>query len=146
MLYFIFYLILAPLILYAVIAGVISGVIGGAWFIQDNMRFLPVVIICILLWATRKKIIKAIDHKPYSKEEVNKLLYREEIKKKPIMVKFGGKEIPLGVIFYGIISTIILVPVLIYLIVFIIPFWITCCILGSMCCRKIATKTPPKGE
>jgi hypothetical protein len=101
------------------------------WTAIYGVLLVPVLAIGYLIW---RRINMKKDTSPIpadAKEWVPKP------PRKPIMIKWRGKEIPLGVFIFSIVLSIILVPIFILCLLFIFPPVLSACIIGFLACRKI---------
>lgn len=99
----------APVI---IVAGIVYGVL-----------LLPIVPIIVVIWLVYRMIKKKYPDTPIpeaAKPKATKI-------KKPIMVKFNGKEMPLSMVILSVIISIIVFIIILYSIIFIIPIgWVVC--------------------
>ena len=97
----------------------------------------PFAIVGFLIW----RLIKAKGWiKPKVEIPKDAKPYVPPPPRKPIMVTWQGRKIPLGVFIFSAIMSIILLPIILFLIIFVIPPLWTILVLGFMSGRAIGKK------
>ena len=109
----------------------VGGVIASIWLI-----FLSPLIVAgwFIYWLLRK------DGMESWRKYIPKWEAKPRKPRKPIMVKWDGKEVPLGVLIFSTIASIFLVVLLVFAILFWIPLWISILIIGFMVGKSIGKR------
>jgi hypothetical protein len=108
-----------------------SALVLGIYTLVYGLIILPILAIGFLIWRAIKRHREA---KPYEIPE-NAVLWTPKPKRKPIMIKYQGKDIPLGVFIFSVILSLTMVPILLICLFFVFPPVISACIIGFMTCR-----------
>jgi O-antigen/teichoic acid export membrane protein len=97
-----------------------AAILLFVWMAVYGVFLVPVVFVCWLIWR-KVKDKNWMKPEPLPEDAVAAAALPP---RKKIMIKWQGKEMPLGIFVASMISTIVLVPVFIFLLIFYIPpFW-----------------------
>ena len=111
-----------------------AALILGIWVAVYGVLLIPITILGILIWRAIKRRIEersqtidipadALDHIPEPR--------------KPRMIKWQGKEIPLKVFILSMVMSVILVPIILFCLIFVFNPFVSACIIGFFACRKV---------
>jgi hypothetical protein len=121
------------LIIACVIMLLPAALILGVWVAFYGVLIIPVTILGILIWRAVKRRIKernepiqipidALDYIPAPRPQK--------------MIKWQGKEVPLKVFILSLILSVILVPIILFCLIFVFNPFVSACIIGFFACRK----------
>jgi len=123
-------------IIAVVVALIPSILILGVWTVAYGVLLVPLAFLAFMIY----RVIKNKGWLGNTQPPDYATPCEPKEKKKPRMIKWQDKEIPLGVAIFSIITAIILTPTFIICLLFIFPPVVSACILGFMVCKKIGSR------
>lgn len=105
------------------------------WTCMYGAILLPVSVLCFMIW----RAIKRKGWIPNTVVPEYATPIKPRVIRKPIMIKWQDKDIPLGVFIGSIISSVVMLPILILLMLFLVPPMWTALIIGFMLAKKTGT-------
>ena len=122
------------LVLTLVICLLPSIFILGVWTTVYGMILVPMIFAGFMIW----RFIKAKGWLTNSVPPAYATTHKPAPKKKH-MIKWKGKELPLGIFIASMITAVILTPILLVCLLVVFPPVISACIIGFFSCKAIGS-------